>query len=74
MKERTLLTIQYLRTIKKKREEGYTVIYLDETWVDTNHTTSHQWTSSEDAKNRKIPLGKSQKFVVLHAGCEKVLM
>ncbi|CAG2257303.1 unnamed protein product [Mytilus edulis] len=48
--------IQYLRTIKKKREEGYTVVYLDETWVDTNHTTSHQWTSSEDTKNRKIPL------------------
>ncbi|CAC5395126.1 unnamed protein product [Mytilus coruscus] len=62
--------IQYLRTIKKKREEGYTVVYLDETWVDTNHITSHQWTSSDNAKHRKIPLGKGQRFVVLHAGYE----
>ncbi|CAG2246402.1 unnamed protein product [Mytilus edulis] len=54
----------------KKREKGYTPIYLDETWVDTNHTTSHQWTSPDESQNRKIPLGKGQRFVVLHAGCE----
>lgn len=23
-------------------EEGYTTVYLDETWVDTSHTASHQ--------------------------------
>ncbi|XP_071132930.1 uncharacterized protein [Mytilus edulis] len=62
--------IQFLRTIKIKREKGYTPIYLDETWVDTNHTTSHQWTSPDESQNRKIPLGKGQRFVVLHAGCE----
>ena len=63
--------IHFLRTIKKKRDEGYTPIYLDETWVHTNHTTSHQWIGSNESKNRKIPLGKGQRFVVLHAGCEK---
>ena len=44
---------------------------MDETWVDTNHTASHQWTSSNPSNNRKLPLGKGQRFVVLHAGCEK---
>jgi hypothetical protein len=44
---------------------------LDETWVDTNHTASHQWISSDPSKNRKLPLGMEQWFVVLHAGCEK---
>jgi hypothetical protein len=33
-----------LRTIKQKRNEGYSIVYLDETWVDTQHTASHQWT------------------------------
>ena len=52
-------------------EQGFITVYLDETWVDTNHTASHQWTSSNPSKNRKLPLGKGQRFVVLHAGCEK---
>jgi hypothetical protein len=43
---------------------------LDETWCDTNHTTSHQWAAEDDSKNRKLPLGKGQRFVILHAGCE----
>jgi hypothetical protein len=42
-----------LRTIKKKREEGFKPVYLDETWCDTNHTTSHQWAAEDDSKNRK---------------------
>jgi len=62
--------INYLRTIKKKREEGFKPVYLDETWCDTNHTTSHQWAAEDDSKNRKLPLGKGQRFVILHAGCE----
>ena len=33
--------MQFLRTIKNKRDEGYTTVYLNETWVDINHTTSH---------------------------------
>lgn len=57
--------INYLRTIKKKRGQGFILVYLDETWVDTNHTASHQWTSSDLSKNRKLPLGKGQWIVVL---------
>jgi hypothetical protein len=41
---------------------------LDETWVDTNHTASHQWTSSDPSKNQQLPLEKEQRLVVLHAG------
>jgi hypothetical protein len=62
--------INYLRTTKKKREEGFKPVYLDETWCDTNHTTSHQWAADDDSKNRKLPLGKGQRFVISHAGCE----
>jgi hypothetical protein len=34
----------FLRTIKQKRNEGYNIVYLNETWVDTHHTASYQWT------------------------------
>jgi hypothetical protein len=32
-----------LGTNKQERNEGYSIVYLDETWVDTHHTASHQW-------------------------------
>ena len=43
---------------------------MDETWVDTHHTASHQWTSPNPSDARKIPLNKGQRFVILHAGCK----
>ena len=48
--------IHFLRTIKQKRNEGYNIVYLDETWVDTHHTASHQWTPPNPSDARKIPL------------------
>lgn len=63
---------QFLWTIKKIHDEGSTTVYLDVTWVDTNHTKSHQWIFSNESQNRgKKHLGKGQRFVVFHAGCEK---
>lgn len=62
--------IIFLRTIKQKRNEGYSIVYLDETWVDTHHTASHQWTPPNPSDARKIPLNKGQRFVILHAGCK----
>ena len=59
-----------LRTIKQKRNEGYNIGYLDETWVDIHHTASHQWTPPNPSNARKIPLNKGQRFVILHAGCK----
>jgi hypothetical protein len=56
--------IFFLRTIKQKRNEGYSIVYLDETWVDTHHTASHQWTPPNPSDARKIPLNKGQRFVI----------
>jgi len=43
---------------------------LDETWCDTSQTTSHQWAAEDGSKNRKLPIGKGQRFLILHSGCE----
>lgn len=32
----------YLRKIRKFRENGYEIVYLDETWVNQNHATEYQ--------------------------------
>ena len=66
--------IFFLRTIKQKRNEGYNIVYLNETWVDTHHTASHQWTPPNPSDARKIPLIKGQRFVILHAGCKTVFL
>ena len=54
--------INYLSTIKKKREEGFKTVYLDETWCDTNHTTSHQWAAEDDSKKQKITISKRPRI------------
>ena len=44
--------INFLRTIKQKRNQGYSIVYLDETWVDTHHRASNQWTPPNPADAR----------------------
>ena len=36
------LRLAFLRTIKRKRD-GYTIVYTDETWVNSAHTAPYQW-------------------------------
>ncbi|XP_067654452.1 uncharacterized protein [Haliotis asinina] len=63
---------QYLHTIRKKRTEGYEPVYLDETWVNASHITGTQWhaSSSSESCARKLPFGKGERLIVLHAGCK----
>lgn len=61
---------QFLRTIQKKRDAGYEPVYLDETWVNASHTASSQWVpDGNDGSRRKLPLGKGERLIILHAGC-----
>jgi hypothetical protein len=68
LKEKTSLIKDYIFYVQLKTNEGYNIVYLDEIWVDTHHTTSHQWTPPNPSDARKIPLNKGQRFVILHAG------
>ena len=36
---------KYLRLVREKREEGYDIVYLDETWINANHTKEYEWQS-----------------------------
>ena len=64
---------RYLRQIKKYREEGWQIVYVDETWINANHTKSKRWidTQHED-QTRKLnpPSGKGQRLIILNAGSD----
>ncbi len=70
--EIVLLRHQYLRKIKKVREnkQSSKIIYLHETWINANHTVRKCWLDS-NGRGFKTPLGKGQRLIILHAGSEK---
>ena len=70
----------FLRTVTDFRARGYQIVYLDETFVNKNHCSSHAWLPDVDCsdimtiiRNRDlevpdVPSGKGQRLIVLHAG------
>ena len=62
-----LKRIQYLRNMKKYRSEGRPIIYLDETWVDSNLTFSKCW-QSEEIEGVLQTGNASRRIIVLCAG------
>ncbi|CAI6377542.1 unnamed protein product [Macrosiphum euphorbiae] len=67
----------YLDSIRKYREEGRHIYFLDETWVNAGDCTSKTWVdttvrSHRDAflKGAVNPSGKGKRLIVLHIGSE----
>lgn len=69
----------YLKAVKKFREEGRPIYYLDKTWVNAGDVTSKIWMDStikskKDAFLRGLstgpsnPTGKGLRLIVLHIG------
>lgn len=51
--------IAFLRTIHKIREAGKSLIfYLDETWINQNHSRSACWQMSDGSGGLRVPIGK----------------
>ncbi|KAJ4445926.1 hypothetical protein ANN_12612, partial [Periplaneta americana] len=63
------LRIAYLRAIHKFREDGRPIIYTDETYLHSSHTTTHEWTDSS-TEGLKAPMNKGQRLIIVHAGGE----
>lgn len=70
---------RYLRDIRKYREEGRPIYFLDETWVNAGDVTSRVWTdttvqSSQAAFSQGLttgavnPTGKGKRLIVVHIG------
>ncbi|XP_044760399.1 uncharacterized protein LOC123317852 [Coccinella septempunctata] len=69
----------YLRKIRKYREQGRTIYYLDETWINAGHTKNIIWVdesikSCRQARREglstglKNPSGKGRRLIICHIG------
>ncbi|KAJ4437060.1 hypothetical protein ANN_17195 [Periplaneta americana] len=58
---------RYLQTIRKLREEGKPILYLDETWVDTNLTFRKCW-QHKDVTGVLTTVNASNRLIVVHLG------
>ncbi|XP_025200882.1 uncharacterized protein LOC112598574 [Melanaphis sacchari] len=67
MRVRFLTRMVNLRTNNDDRP----VVYLDETWVNQNHTRNHICQDSDNFEGFKMPTGKGSRLIICHAGSGK---
>lgn len=61
--------MRFLREMHEIRQAGSSQIYyLDETWVNQNHSRSRCWKMSDGSGGLKVPIGKGSRLIVCHAG------
>ena len=65
--------IKFLRKMHNLRisQDDRPRIYLDETWVNQNHSKKYIWQDSHGNGGLKVPVGKGSRLIVCHAGSEK---
>jgi len=61
------LRVKYLRAITAYREEGRPIVYEDETYTHSSHTTSYAWDDGLGAE-LKAPVSKGRRLIIVHAG------
>lgn len=44
------------------------VVFLDETWLNANHTLSKMWTDDTAHASTSVPQGKGERLIICHAG------
>ncbi|CAK1594607.1 unnamed protein product [Parnassius mnemosyne] len=58
---------EFLREARKI-ESWDNVVFVDETWLNANHTVSRSWTDETKASTSKVPIGKGSRLIICHAG------
>ena len=55
---------KYLRKLKQfKDKDAFEIVYMDETWVNANHTKSKEWVGEDGALGRVIPVGRGKRLI-----------
>ena len=60
---------RYLRDVERLRKDGYTLVWLDETYINANHVQKKQWIppAKDRKKGLKVPSGKGERLIIVHA-------
>lgn len=53
------------------KKDDRPVVYLDETWVNQNHSHTLIWQNEHNSMGLKVPTGKGGRLIVCHAGCAR---
>jgi hypothetical protein len=61
--------VAFLRTITRFCRDGRTIVYCDETYIHSPHTTNTAW-SDNTPQGRMAPTFKGQQLIIVHAGTE----
>jgi hypothetical protein len=62
--------VAFLRAITKFRRHGRVIVYSDETYIHSSHTTKKSW-SDGTPQVCMAPTSKGQRLITVHAGTEK---
>lgn len=62
------LRINFLIKIAEYRTQGRPIVYTDETYIDTTHTSSKSY--SDVSAGLKKPISKGNRLIIVHAGGE----
>lgn len=64
------LRCKFLRNMctLRQNKDNRPVVYLDETWVNQNHSRSYIWQNNEGTEGLKVPTGKGGRLIITHAG------
>jgi len=67
------MRVKFLRKMCNLRQSNDTrpVVYLDETWVNQNHTRGQIWQNDQNTEGLKVPTGKGARLLICHAGSSK---
>lgn len=63
------LRVKYLRQIKNFRSQNRPIIFVDETYVHSGHTSSKSWTDNT-TKGLFTTISKGNRLIIVHAGGE----
>lgn len=65
--------LEFLRKMHDLREDPLQrpIVYLDETWINQNHTKKYIWQHSSNEGGLRVPIGKGSRLIIVHAGSAK---
>ena len=55
--------------LKKHRNEGRNIVYMDESYILSSHTPKKSW-SDDSSEGLLAPVSRTERLIIIHAGGE----
>ena len=68
MNHMTLLNDIHIYKLTQLRQQNKIIVYTDKTWVNAHHTNGYILVDYAGKGGWKVPSGKGQRLIVVHAG------